>query len=92
MAGALEEATGVAKESDAGPDTTVSEAAVDARPISQEAGEGIGLSIVKRLCELLDASVEMESVAGQGTRFRILLPRQYAGDAPSAAGSNAARA
>ena len=42
-----------------------------------EAGEGIGLSIVKRLCEMLDATIEMESVRDQGTTFRILFPRQY---------------
>jgi len=44
-----------------------------------EAGEGIGLSIVKRLCEMLDASIGMQSVPGMGTTFRILFPRQYAG-------------
>jgi hypothetical protein len=44
-----------------------------------EGGEGIGLSIVKRLCEMLDATIEMESVQGQGTTFRILFPRHYAG-------------
>jgi signal transduction histidine kinase len=40
-------------------------------------GEGIGLSIVKRLCELLDAAIELESGAGEGTTFRIVLPRHY---------------
>lgn len=40
-------------------------------------GEGIGLSIVKRLCELLDASVEMTSSATVGTVFRVVLPRRY---------------
>ncbi len=55
----------------------------DHRPIHQEQGEGIGLSIVKRLCELLDASVEMESNPGTGTSFRIVFPRRYdAADAP----------
>jgi signal transduction histidine kinase len=39
--------------------------------------EGIGLSIVKRLCELLNATVELETSAVAGTRFRILLPRRY---------------
>jgi light-regulated signal transduction histidine kinase (bacteriophytochrome) len=41
------------------------------------AGEGIGLSIVKRLCELLDASLELETAPGKGTTFRVLLPRVY---------------
>jgi signal transduction histidine kinase len=49
----------------------------DLRPIHQEHGEGIGLSIVKRLCELLDASVEIESKPGRGTTFRVVLPRHY---------------
>jgi signal transduction histidine kinase len=34
-------------------------------------GEGIGLSIVKRLCELLGASLETETKTGWGTLFRI---------------------
>jgi signal transduction histidine kinase len=42
-----------------------------------ESGEGIGLSIVKRLCELLDASIEVKSVKNVGTAFRILFPRHY---------------
>ncbi len=41
------------------------------------AGEGIGLSIVKRLCELLDASIELQSASGQGTTFRVIFPRRY---------------
>lgn len=49
----------------------------DLRPVQQEAGEGIGLSIVKRLCDLLDASLELESTPGVGTIFRVILPRQY---------------
>ena len=40
-------------------------------------GEGIGLSIVKRLCDMLDASIELKSVEGVGTTFRILFPRHY---------------
>jgi signal transduction histidine kinase len=42
-----------------------------------EAGEGIGLTIVKRLCELLEANVEVESEPGKGTTFRIIFPRTY---------------
>jgi len=40
-------------------------------------GEGIGLSIVKRLCELLDASIELETREGTGTTFRITFPTHY---------------
>jgi signal transduction histidine kinase len=40
-------------------------------------GEGIGLAIVKRLCELLDASLELETSPGAGTTFRVIFPRQY---------------
>lgn len=49
----------------------------DPRPVYQAHGEGIGLSIVKRLCELLDASMEVESTPGVGTTFRVVLPRHY---------------
>jgi signal transduction histidine kinase len=42
-----------------------------------EPGEGIGLSIVKRLCEMLDATIEMQSVVAVGTKFRIFFPRHY---------------
>jgi signal transduction histidine kinase len=44
---------------------------------STSSGEGIGLSIVKRLCELLDASLELETSPGEGTTFRVVLPRVY---------------
>jgi signal transduction histidine kinase len=43
-----------------------------------QGGEGIGLSIVKRLCELLDASIELETSPGEGTTFRVIFPRRYA--------------
>jgi signal transduction histidine kinase len=46
-------------------------------PESQQPGEGVGLSIVKRLCELLDASLELETSAGKGSTFRVVLPRHY---------------
>lgn len=40
-------------------------------------GEGVGLSIVKRLCELLNASIELETGKGKGTTFRVILPCRY---------------
>jgi signal transduction histidine kinase len=47
-------------------------------PARQQRGEGIGLSIVKRLCELLDASIELTSSKESGTTFRVVFPRVYA--------------
>jgi signal transduction histidine kinase len=52
----------------------------DPGSLSVPAGEGIGLSIVKRLCELLDASLELETAPGAGTTFRVVLPRAYPED------------
>ena len=40
-------------------------------------GEGIGLAIVKRLCELLDATIELQTEFGRGSVFRVILPRSY---------------
>lgn len=40
-------------------------------------GEGIGLSIVKRLCEVLGATLELETAPGHGTTIRIAFPLRY---------------
>jgi signal transduction histidine kinase len=48
-----------------------------ALPQNQQPGEGVGLSIVKRLCELLDAGLELATKPGQGSTFRVILPRSY---------------
>jgi signal transduction histidine kinase len=50
------------------------------RQTLQASGEGIGLAIVKRLCELLDATLELETELGRGSMFRVVLPRYYAAD------------
>ncbi|HEY6517311.1 MAG TPA: sensor histidine kinase [Steroidobacteraceae bacterium] len=42
-------------------------------------GEGIGLSIVKRLCEVLGATLELETAPGRGTTVRIAFPLHYSG-------------
>jgi signal transduction histidine kinase len=52
--------------------------ASEALPQSQQAGEGVGLTIVKRLCELLDAGLELATEPGRGSTFRVILPRRYA--------------
>jgi signal transduction histidine kinase len=46
-------------------------------PMPAAAGEGLGLAIVKRLCELLDAGIDLETGAGKGTTFRIVFPAAY---------------
>jgi signal transduction histidine kinase len=46
-------------------------------PRHQARGEGVGLSIVKRLCELLDAGIELETSPGSGSTFRVALPVRY---------------
>ncbi|MBC7366169.1 MAG: HAMP domain-containing histidine kinase [Undibacterium sp.] len=43
----------------------------------EQPGEGIGLSIVKRLCELLDASLEVASSAEAGTTLWVVFPKRY---------------
>jgi signal transduction histidine kinase/ActR/RegA family two-component response regulator len=37
-------------------------------------GVGLGLAIVQRLCELIGATVVVESVVGEGTCFRVSMP------------------
>lgn len=85
LAGELTRATELARtggESDAAtPASTAAAPTAAAAPGNDDrprGGEGIGLSIVKRLSELLDASVELDSAADVGTTFRVLLPRHYA--------------
>ena len=86
MADGLQEATASAKESDEKSAAIKGEAshvlpardtATPTRPSRHQPGEGIGLSIVKRLCELLDASLEIASSAEAGTTFRVVFPRRY---------------
>ena len=82
---ALQEATAEAHEAEdrgsapsAPPAPTLrSQSSVAAR---NAGGEGIGLSIVKRLCELLDASLELETAPGEGTTFRVVFPCAYPQD------------
>ena len=83
----LQEATASARESD---EKTAAEAGEVSQVLTPPPGEsavvsnsrppaseGIGLSIVKRLCELLDASLEISSSAETGTTFRVVLPCHY---------------
>lgn len=51
--------------------------AADGRVDPLGASEGIGLSIVKRLCNLLGATLQVDSTAAEGTTFRLLFPLRY---------------
>jgi signal transduction histidine kinase len=88
IAHALKEATDEAKtvQEKVEPSSVSSTNGASARPLTSQSnyrstdetpGEGIGLSIVKRLCELLDASLELETGRGKGTVFRVVFPRRY---------------
>lgn len=39
-------------------------------------GNGLGLSIVKRMCDLLKIDIQIESAPGQGTRVRLRFPAE----------------
>jgi signal transduction histidine kinase len=60
-------------------------------PTALPSGEGIGLSIVKRLCELLGATVELETAPAHGTTFRISFPLRYSPTSSGDRGSKDSR-
>jgi len=47
---------------------------------SSGSGHELGLSITRRLVELMDGSIELESMPGQGRTFRFQIPVQSTGD------------
>jgi GAF domain-containing protein/CheY-like chemotaxis protein len=49
---------------------------------TNQAGLGLGLAIVERLCTLLDHPIELASTAGKGSRFSITVPTAPAAALP----------
>jgi signal transduction histidine kinase/DNA-binding NarL/FixJ family response regulator/HAMP domain-containing protein len=54
-------------------------------------GTGLGLAIVQSLVELHDGRIELETQPGQGSRFRVLLPKALAEEAQRLAPREALR-
>ncbi len=46
--------------------------------ISRVEGSGIGMGIVKRLVELMDGSVDVQSKIGDGSTFTVTIPCKIA--------------
>ncbi|MGN1350840.1 MAG: ATP-binding protein [Anaerovoracaceae bacterium] len=46
-------------------------------PSHSTEGNGLGLALVKRILQLSDGSIEVESKAGQGTKFTVRVPRVH---------------
>lgn len=47
---------------------------------SKIAGTGLGMTIVKRLTELMDGTVEAESEVGKGTKLTVIMPHRIASE------------
>lgn len=74
---AFEEATGEAQATEEKAAAPLLDSRSSGFPDPQPSGEGVGLSIVKRLCELLDAGLELVTEPGKGSTFRVTFPRRY---------------
>jgi signal transduction histidine kinase len=57
---------------------------------SKQPGTGLGLPISRRLAQLLDGSLTVRSVPGEGSAFRLTLPASLEDDAASTAELSAA--
>jgi signal transduction histidine kinase/DNA-binding response OmpR family regulator len=62
-------------------------AQADASTTRKYGGTGLGLTITRKFCEMMGGNLNVESEAGQGTRFTILLPAGVTDNAELAAPS-----
>lgn len=51
----------------------------DQEEVREQSGSGLGLSLVKEIAELHEGSITLESSPGQGSVFRLRLPRREVG-------------
>lgn len=79
LRGALKEATEKAHEveSRATPPATLKREGSPPAATDALSHEGLGLSIVKRLADLLGAGIELETAPGHGTTIQITFPARY---------------
>lgn len=47
---------------------------VDSSQTRQYEGSGVGLPIVKKMAQLMDATIEVDSTLGRGTKFTLIIP------------------
>jgi len=67
-------------------------AQADASTTRKYGGTGLGLTITRKFCEMMDGSISVESEPGNGTRFTILLPAVVSETrAPAPSGSTVSR-
>lgn len=57
-------------------------AQVDAKKNHLVKGTGLGLAITKNLCELMDGSIQVESVYGEGTTFTMIIEQEIINETP----------
>ncbi|MBQ4523907.1 MAG: response regulator [Lachnospiraceae bacterium] len=57
-------------------------AQVDVKKNHLVKGTGLGLAITKNLCELMDGSIQVESVYGEGTTFTMTIEQEVINETP----------
>ncbi|MCZ7583498.1 MAG: response regulator [Deltaproteobacteria bacterium] len=57
---------------------------LDGGTAREQGGTGLGLALVRQLCEVLGGRVELQSAVGHGCRFTVILPARFGASASAA--------